>query len=188
MFNSIQGVPSRTPYLDAMRAEVIKMAGFGGYNPYLDKTAAGPLTYFWKGLKRPFKEFGTNLHRQEHQVQHLFRHPFRHRLHNLRFMLNYEAANRVAKANRGLYKSPHRDMSKAIYEAIVQKNRGLEAMLGKATANTTNTPSYLQALKQAYSAGPAVYKAGMLAVPAGIGAAGLTGAVNLATKDKGLFN
>ena len=50
MFNKYQGVPSGTPFLDAMRNEVVKMAGFGGYNPYLDKQAGNKLQMIDKVL------------------------------------------------------------------------------------------------------------------------------------------
>lgn len=132
-----------------------RTAGYTTGNPYIDKHAISQGMLFWKGLKRPFKEFTTN---RMNIASGAWRRMEEVRNQKLRGMA--DAAGRFGIR-------PDVNYLKEVISPGIQDIRALR--------NIQNVPSYFGALKQSYQASPTAYRAGMLAVPAAAGAAGLGG-------------
>jgi len=132
-----------------------RFAGYDQGNPYIDKHAISQGMLFWKGLKRPFKEFTTN---RMNIASGAWRRMEEVRNQKLRGMA--DAAGRFGIR-------PDVNYLKEVISPGMQDLRALR--------NIQNVPSYFGALKQSYQAMPTAYRAGMLAVPAAAGAAGLGG-------------
>ena len=123
-----------------------RTAGYTTGNPYIDKHAISQGMLFWKGLKRPFKEFTTN---RMNIASGAWKRMEEVRNQKLRGMA--DAAGRFGIR-------PDVKYLKEVIPPGIQDIRALR--------NIQNVPSYFSALKQSYQASPTAYRAGMLAVPA----------------------
>ena len=151
-----------------------RTAGYTTGNPYIDKHAISQGMLFWKGLKRPFSTAVRG--RRGKAVQ---------RMLNQKDLVPAEGYqirdlfNKMDEVSNKLYRVPAFDgaISKQQLNDIINRvhiNK-LNRVAERLASNIDKAPSYFGALKQSYQASPTAYRAGMLAVPAAAGAAGLGG-------------